>query len=198
MSGPFTILVVCLGNVCRSPLAGRVLGMRFDELLGPDADLVRVSSAGVRALVGHPMDESSAAELRRLGGDPTGFAATQITSDLVETADLVLTATRELRSRVLEDAPRALKRTFTVRELAALTAPVVLAERRSAGMADLVAHAAAWRGSAQVDDYDVPDPIGRSARVHREVADLLDEACTSIAKALVSARLHANPGDAAR
>ena len=101
MSEPFEILVVCLGNVCRSPLAEQVLRMRFAELLGDGSPAVRVSSAGARALVGRPMDEHAAAELRRLGGDPEGFAATQLTAAAAGAADLVLTATRELRSRVL-------------------------------------------------------------------------------------------------
>ena len=77
MSEPFTILVVCLGNVCRSPLAERLLRMRFEQMLGDGASAVHLSSAGVRALVGDPMNELSAAELRRLGGDPDGFVSSR-------------------------------------------------------------------------------------------------------------------------
>ena len=105
--------------------------MRFDELLGDAAGAVRVGSAGVSALVGSPMDESSAAELRRLGGDPTGFVSTQLDGAHVEEADLVLAATRQLRSRVLEESPRALRRTFTIRELAGLLASSGLGGARS-------------------------------------------------------------------
>jgi low molecular weight protein-tyrosine phosphatase len=182
---PFEILVVCLGNVCRSPLAERVLRLRLDELLGDGSPAVRVSSAGARALVGQPMDEQAATELRRLGGDPDGFTATQLTAAAAEGADLVLTATRELRSRVLEEAPRALRRTFTIRELAALLASEGGGE--SAGTADLVARAAARRGAAAVEEYDVTDPYGRPQEVHREVADVLDRDCTTIARAVAAA-----------
>ena len=52
----FSVLVVCLGNVCRSPLAERVLRLRLAELPDGPAGTVRVSSAGIRALVGAPMD----------------------------------------------------------------------------------------------------------------------------------------------
>ena len=190
MSEKFEILVVCLGNVCRSPLAEHLLRRRLDELLGDDADSgVRVSSAGVRALVGAPMDESAEAELRRLGGDPGTFAAQQLTAAAATKADLVLTATRALRSRVLEEAPRALKRTFTVREFATLVRSGVFDDRRVESPADLVNRAASWRGSVIVDEYDIADPIGRSPEFHREVAEILDRDCEAIARGVVGAVL---------
>jgi protein-tyrosine phosphatase len=180
VSAQFTILVVCLGNVCRSPVAERLLRLRFQELLGERASAVDVSSAGVRAMVGSPVHELSAAELVRLGGDPAGFAARQVTPALPGEADLVLTATSELRSRVLEEAPRALKRAFTIRELATLLRADL--DEPVTGPADLVARAAARRGAVPVPDYGVPDPIGRSAEVHRQAAELLDADCAVIAR----------------
>jgi protein-tyrosine phosphatase len=188
VSEHFDILVVCLGNVCRSPLAERLLRLRFEQMLGDGAAAVRVTSAGVRAMVGDPMNELSAAELERLGGDPSGFVSSQVTGQRVTSADLVLTATRDLRSRVLEEAPRALKRTFTIREFAAIAASGLDRERVT-GPVDLVAQAASWRGSAQVLEYDVPDPIGKSPEVHRDVADLLEGDCELIARAVVGAVL---------
>jgi protein-tyrosine phosphatase len=188
LSEHFDILVVCLGNVCRSPLAERLLRLRFEQQLGEGASAIGVTSAGVRALVGDPMNERSAAELVRLGGDPSGFASTQVTTPLVMQADLVLTATRDLRSRVLEDTPRALKRTFTIREFAAL----VDSGAEPWGATDpsgLVTHAASWRGSAQIEEYDVPDPIGRPQEFHTQVADLLDADCRTISQAVVGAVL---------
>ncbi len=185
----FNILVVCLGNVCRSPLAERLLRLRFDEMLGGDGSAVDVTSAGVRAMVGSSMDELSAAELDRLGGRAEGFISRQVTGLMAGSADLVLTATRSQRSRVLEEAPRALKRTFTLREFAAISASPALRERPPADPVELVARAASWRGSAQVDDYDVPDPIGKTPEFHRSVADLLDADCTTIAEAVAGAIL---------
>ena len=194
------MLVVCLGNVCRSPVAERLLAMRLRGLLDDAGDqndpgdqldpsapghLVTGSSAGVRALVGHPIDAHAAEELTRLGGDPSGFAATQLTPQMVEAADLVLTATSELRSRTLEEAPRALRRTFTLREFATFAAGQTGA--RGDGLRGLVTRAAANRSEISPGDYDVPDPFGASPEVHREVAELLDRSCLTIASAVAGA-----------
>ena len=186
MAAPFDVMVICLGNVCRSPLAEHILRLRLDELLGEHSSTVRVTSAGVRALVGSPMDESAAAELSRLGGDADGFVATQMTGARTTQADLVLTATRDQRSRVLEEAPRALKRTFTIREFAALVGSNAPRAAEATDPADLVARMASWRGSIHLDDYDVPDPIGRAQDFHRTVADMLERDCTVVARALAA------------
>ncbi len=112
MTEPFRILVVCDTNVCRSPLAERHLRHQFDSMLGTAGDGVEVSSAGVRAVIGSPMDSHAAAELERIGGSASFFEARQLTPAMLQEADLVLTATRALRSRVLEDDPAALRRTL--------------------------------------------------------------------------------------
>jgi protein-tyrosine phosphatase len=180
----FRILVICIGNVCRSPLAERLLQMHFEqELRGSDGS-VRVRSAGVLALVGDPMNDMAADQLRRLGGDPAGFVSTQLTSAMVEDADLVLTASRALRSRALEEAPRALRRTFTLREFAALATSVVLPNTSWESAPTLVRHLASWRGSVDVGEYDVPDPMGQPIGVHQDVANVIDSSCTEIARAL--------------
>ncbi|HSP60467.1 MAG TPA: low molecular weight phosphatase family protein, partial [Ornithinimicrobium sp.] len=59
------ILVVCTGNVCRSPLVERLLQDGLDERWGTGRFVVR--SAGTGALVDHPMDERSAEVLTGLG-----------------------------------------------------------------------------------------------------------------------------------
>lgn len=179
MTAPFSVLVVCIGNVCRSPLAQHLLAARLDPAR------FAVASAGTRGLVGEPMEATAHAELRRLGGDADGFVARRLTPDLAREADLVLTATRGVRGDVVAASPAALKRTFTLRELALLVTSAEVGAATSP--ADLVARAASWRGSVAAgldDELDVPDPIGRPADVHRAVADLLDTTTATIADAL--------------
>ena len=189
MPQPFTVLVVCIGNVCRSPLAERLLRERLREQLGELSEAVVVASAGTRALAGRPMDAMAAQELGRLGLTNEDFRARQLTERMANDAGLVLTASKELRSRVLEDAPGALRRAFTITEFAALADGVSADSPR-----ELVADAAQRRSLAQVEDYDVPDPIGAGPDVHRKAADLIDSSVTPIAAAIATAVRKAQDG----
>jgi protein-tyrosine phosphatase len=87
---PYRISFVCLGNICRSPIAEVVLRSLLDE----DAALrnrVVVSSAGTGNWhVGGPMDRGSAAVLTARGLDPTTHRAQQMTADLVDGFDLLV------------------------------------------------------------------------------------------------------------
>ena len=169
----FRVLFVCVGNVCRSPLGERLLAQR---LAGHD---VEVGSAGIAAMVGSPIAPEAAAQLEAYGGSADGFAARQLTSDLVRDADLVLTATRELRSQVLSEAPAALRRTFTVLEFAAL-----LDQIDPAPPAELVAEAASARSLLGPVELDIPDPFRRGEQAHARAAALMVPAVERIAAAL--------------
>src|SRR5512144_374699 len=120
MPVPFRVLFVCTGNICRSPFGERLLRARLAERLGPDAALVEVGSAGVQGLVGEPMDPLAAAVLLSHGGDPTGFAGRRLDAGLVRGADLVLAANRKHRASIVRLDPTAVRKTFTIRELARL------------------------------------------------------------------------------
>ncbi|MFF2371033.1 low molecular weight phosphatase family protein [Agromyces sp. NPDC058110] len=113
------VLVVCTGNICRSPVAEQVLTARLHAV---GLDGVQVSSAGTGALVGSPMTPEAAALSVRYGADPSGHLARQLTASLVQDADLVLTATRQHRARVAELVPRAARRAFTLREFSRVLA----------------------------------------------------------------------------
>ncbi len=171
----YRVLVVCVGNVCRSPLGERLLAARL-------GDGFEVSSAGVGALVGEPMDHEAAAHLARLGGSAEGFAARQLTEAVVRGSDLVLTATKEVRARVLQESPVALRRTFTLRELAALVDVVGAHDDPAA----LVAAAGRERSRAAIEDYDVADPYRRGEDAHALAAAQVDEAVTRIVAGLTA------------
>jgi protein-tyrosine phosphatase len=79
------ILVVCVGNICRSPMAEALLKR---DMRGNDE--FTVESAGLGALVGHPASEHSVELMRELGLDISGHRARQIHPDMVQAADLVL------------------------------------------------------------------------------------------------------------
>ena len=170
---PFSVLFVCIGNVCRSPVGERLLAAKLPS------ERYAVSSAGVGAMVGYAMSRYAAAELTGFGGDPTGFAARQLTPTMITETDLLLTATRDLRSQVLSESPGALRRTFTVLEFAHLV------ETADGSTADeVVKWAGAHRSAAAGVEQDVPDPFRRGAEAHAAAAKAIHDAVEQIAKGL--------------
>lgn len=170
----FRVLFVCIGNICRSPLGAALLR---SKLPGPEFE---IDSAGVMALVGKEMEPTAASHATDLGIDVTAFRAQQLTPHHVEHSDLILTATKELRSRVLSEAPAALRRTFSVLEFAALLDIVEPQEDPRA----LVTKAAAARSQVRLESFDIPDPYRRDAEAHALAADLMSTAVARIAEGL--------------
>jgi len=83
------IALVCLGNICRSPMADVVLEHRLAEA---GIDDVVVSSSGTGDWhVGQPMDERAAATLTAAGYDATRHRARNFTPDWFGEQDLILT-----------------------------------------------------------------------------------------------------------
>jgi protein-tyrosine phosphatase len=130
------------------------------------------------------MDPAAAAELRRLGGDPTDFRARDLRVADCDSADLILTATAEHRSYVLQESPRALKRTFTLLEFAHLVSDVESVRRAAGDPFEVVRAASSARGASSLADYDVGDPYGGPPEVHRTVADRIKVAVDEIASTL--------------
>jgi protein-tyrosine phosphatase len=112
-SPPLTICFVCSGNICRSPIAEKVL--QHELAAAGLADGVRVTSAGTGSWhVGSPADDRAAA-LLRVQGYPDHHRARQLdASDM--TADLIVALDRShervLRSMVAEPGRVRLLRSF--------------------------------------------------------------------------------------
>jgi protein-tyrosine phosphatase len=179
------ILFVCSGNICRSPLGAQVL----QERLGSAASVHVIESAGTIADDGAVMDGAAAEQSARLGGHPDAHRSRYLTEQIAGSADLVLTAERSHRAAVVQLAPRAAKRTFTIKQFAR-----VLDGLEPSDLADvhapeaLVERVARLRGTvpppADPADDDVDDPYRRSESTHVRVADEIDAALTTIADAL--------------
>jgi len=93
------ILLVCTGNICRSPLAAALLQRALTDrgIEGMD-----VSSAGTGAWDGAPVSEGAYLVGLERGLDLSAHRARLLTRELVEEADLVLTMARHHRARVDE------------------------------------------------------------------------------------------------
>lgn len=169
----FAIVAVCTANVCRSPLAQLLLTDRLDPAR------FTVSSAGVFARVGEPMDGESQRQARRFGLDGSQLTSRALDARVIDEAGLILTATRAHRSELLGMRPTALHRTFTILEFADL---VTLGE--PGDPVETVAAAAANRSRTRlrgVEEFDVPDPFRAPYEVHAQVATQIVEAVEVIA-----------------
>jgi protein-tyrosine phosphatase len=187
------ILIVCTGNICRSPFIERLLQHRLDEHRPGAAGRIRVRSAGTSALTGWAMDEQAAAQLVAHGGDPAGFSARGLTADLIAESDLVMTATRGHRGKVAAMQPKALRRVFTFGDFADLVtgidgirAPVAPSDPR-VWVRRVTEQAAARRGlkpPLEPAQVDIVDPFGREEQVFAAMARQVDEFMPAVVRAL--------------
>lgn len=98
------ILIVCTGNICRSPVAEAML-----RCLLPQRD---IASAGLAALEGQGVAPQARALADTEGLDVTGHQARQLTGDMLIAHDLVLVMSEGQRRAVGELAPEALGKTL--------------------------------------------------------------------------------------
>jgi low molecular weight protein-tyrosine phosphatase len=95
------VLMVCTGNVCRSPMAEALLRARF-AARGKGT----VASAGLAALVGNPAEPLAVELLAERGLDLSPHRARQLTPELVADAELVVVMEAE-QQRLIEALSRA-------------------------------------------------------------------------------------------
>lgn len=127
----YTILLVCSGNTCRSPmaegLARQILaerrGIAPDEL---DAAGIKVVSAGTFAAPGSPASPEAVEALATQGVDITGHRSTPLSFELIREADVIYTMTESHRRAVIDLAPNADDKTFRLDNKADISDPIGL------------------------------------------------------------------------
>jgi protein-tyrosine phosphatase len=98
------IAIVCLGNICRSPMAHVILEQRLADA-GLD-DQVTVVSAGTGGWhTGEPMDPRAAAVLAEAGYDPSRHIARRFTTDWYADNDLILAMDASNHADITDLAP---------------------------------------------------------------------------------------------
>lgn len=102
------ILIVCIGNICRSPTAEALLAHRVD---GQD---LTIGSAGIGALVGNPMDKSAHDVLQEHGLTLFEHRARQIDSGMLHQADLILVMEKSHIQHIRQIAPEVHGKTFLI------------------------------------------------------------------------------------
>ncbi|SFN36028.1 hypothetical protein [Mycetocola miduiensis] len=167
----FTILTVCSGNICRSPMAEQLLRSGLNAYPG-----VTVSSAGTVGLVGEPMDQRALSLAASFGvTDAADHVARELNEQQIRDADVVFAMSREHRRAIVQLHPRASRYTFTIREFARIAAEITDADLTDAALlsrddvagrfAAAIEAAASLRGVVtpllNADDDDVVDPYRR-------------------------------------
>ncbi|WP_313205998.1 low molecular weight protein-tyrosine-phosphatase [Psychrobacter faecalis] len=98
------ILVVCVGNICRSPMAEALLKQRYPHK--------NIDSAGVGALVGHSADPAALEIMAGQEIDITNHVAKQIDEGLAKKADLIFTMSDSQTKWIEERWPFCRGKTF--------------------------------------------------------------------------------------
>ncbi|GFP77351.1 low molecular weight protein arginine phosphatase [Clostridium fungisolvens] len=107
------ILFVCTGNTCRSCMAEAI----FNSIC--DIDGVRAYSAGISIVPGSKTSKHSASlVMNNLSHDISKRSAVQLTSDMINNADLILTMTNYMRDLIASNSPKKSNNVFSLCEYA--------------------------------------------------------------------------------
>jgi protein-tyrosine-phosphatase len=150
MPAPGHILVVCTGNICRSPMAE---GLLRHALAGQPEPLksLKVVSAGVAARHGEPLSENSVIALKKAGIDISGLCAQPLTQELLDNALVVFGMTESHRAIIRSRAKPVPARLHLFREF--LPPPA---------------------------DKEIGDPYGGPLKVYEAARDEMVEAIPSV------------------
>jgi protein-tyrosine phosphatase len=98
------ILVVCIGNICRSPMAEYFLKQEFPQL--------HVESAGISGLIGHNADDKAILCMQRHGIDMRAHVAKKLNAELIKKSDLILVMSQNQQKHIEQTWPFSKGKTF--------------------------------------------------------------------------------------
>lgn len=149
-----TVLFVCYGNICRSPMAEGFLNRLLEKIDKPVE--VKVLSAGLNAFGGPPTPEAIET-MREEGIDISGFRSRQLTEELIEEADLIITMRKHYKDDVLSRHPEAKHKVFTLKEFA-----------------------------GETENLDIEDPYGKGMEAYRTCAKEIKQSLAKAFKKIVA------------
>ncbi|NLS45687.1 MAG: low molecular weight protein arginine phosphatase [Firmicutes bacterium] len=149
-----TIILVCTGNTCRSPMAEAMLKQALEEVIGDQAKDIKVGSAGVAAFHGDPASHYAKTVMEKRGLDISNHRAQHVSPGLLSDADLVLTMTTMQKEELQRKYPAFKSKFNTLIEFA---------------------------GLEQELGVDIGDPFGCSPKAYQSSADQISKAVKAAA-----------------
>lgn len=139
----YSVLFVCTGNTCRSPMAEGIAKRLLAEMKRVPIDQleaagVRVRSAGTMSSGASPASAEAVEAMKHLGIDISGHTSSTLIEGLIQDADAIYTMTDSHRHGVLMLSPSAAPKTQTL-----------------------------------IDSQDIIDPIGAPLDVYRQTAEMI-------------------------
>jgi protein-tyrosine phosphatase len=107
------ILVVCVGNICRSPMAESLLRKALNDI---DKKNCIVSSAGLNALVGKKPDSAACQLMQSKGIDISLHRACQLNKEMIRKSDLILVMESSHKTSIESEEPTAKGKVFRLGE----------------------------------------------------------------------------------
>lgn len=102
------IMTVCIGNICRSPIAEGLLKHHLQNAQPP----MKISSAGLGAVVGSGADPFSVEVMEKNGYDISTHCARQLTPLMVREADLILVMQNQHKQQIEQRSPESRGKVF--------------------------------------------------------------------------------------
>lgn len=155
------MLFVCTANICRSATAHAIA----NHLIAENNYPIEVDSAGIQALVGHPVEAEMAAVLDRKGISPAGITSTQLNRKLLTWADIVVVFEANHQSWILDEAPDQFKKVVPFGNLVA-----VFAEQEELTVAEALT--AARRRPTKVESW-VRDPFREGSAAAEQTTEII-------------------------
>ena len=155
-----TVLFVCTGNTCRSPMAEGLLRKEMKQR-GINENQVQVMSAGIFAQNGEPATEHAVTVMRERGVSLKSHRSRRLNHAMLEKADLILTMTTDHKQALLMMDAAVAERLFTIAEF--------VSDPETAGITD------------------VADPFGGSPDMYRTTAEQLERMVKALAQELAKA-----------